>query len=240
MEGYVKNIELSFTETLGDVIKIQFQGCNLNCPFCPRFEDRIFSEKDFIDFLHLKRKIEEINNSKILIYGGEPLLQDKFLYTFLAYFLKFREIWLQTNLYKPEKIKELIAIGLKNYIINWWSYDSNLFNKLTNSKNFFNNEKIQLYDVFYSLHILKKEKIVPMFKMTIVPGIFYTKDHILNEIEFISNFGFYPTIIITPINPNLAKGRYKQLNHISNEYLENLKQTLFNAGYKAIIDPYLF
>ncbi|MEM2115889.1 MAG: radical SAM protein [Candidatus Woesearchaeota archaeon] len=240
MQGYIKKIEELHTEILGNVLGIHFLGCNLNCPFCPKYEERVFDEIYLRDFSDIKRVISQTNNNKVLIYGGEPLLQADLILEIFRNYRMSREIWILTNLSKIENLKILLENDVKNFIISWWSSDNLLFNRLTNTRSFFSNEKIVLYDIFYSLHLLKKYNIIPYFKFTLLPGIFYTKDQIVNELEFISNFGFYPFVILTPFNPSISRGRYKLLNSLSSEYLSNLTENLSNLGYRAIVDPSLF
>ena len=237
MEGYVKEIKLLETEIFHNALGLQLQGCNLNCPFCPKYDDRVFDEIFAIDNFILKTKLKEFEFDTVVVFGGEPLIQDLFLKELINLF-KNNELWLITNLTKPDVLKEIIKLKPNiNLVVRWWSFDNLMFNRLTNVKGFFQSEKIILYDIIKSLYILKKNSIMPWFLFTLVPGIFYTKDHIFNELDFLSNFGLYPKIIITQIDKNNARGRWKNLNLLSEQYINNLLHELEKQGFKAIYDP---
>ncbi len=237
MEGYVKEIKLLETEIFHNALGLQLQGCNLNCPFCPKYDDRVFDEIFAIDNFLLKTKLKDFDYDSVVIFGGEPFIQDLFLKELISLFYN-KELWIVTNLTKPDALTDVLKLKSDlNIVVRWWSYDNLMFNRLTNAKSFFQSEKIILYDILKSLFVLKKHSIMPWFLFTLVPGIFYTKEHIFNELEFLSSLGLYPKIIFTQIDKNNARGRWRNLNLLSDQYVFNLVRELEKQGFKAVYDP---
>ncbi len=94
-------------------------GCNLRCPFCHNAllvtdidNDNTFSEDEILSYLYKRKGIID----GVCITGGEPLLQKD-----IAEFLKKVKatgmpVKLDTNGCYPEKLKELVAEGLVDYV----------------------------------------------------------------------------------------------------------------------------
>ena len=95
-------------------------GCNFRCPFCHnaslvlanRADNTTISEKEFFSFLQKRRGILE----GVCITGGEPTLQPDlpdFIRRIraLGYAVK-----LDTNGYRPDVLKALVAEGLLDYV----------------------------------------------------------------------------------------------------------------------------
>ena len=95
-------------------------GCNFRCPFCHnaslvlanRADDFTISEEEFFSFLQKRRGILE----GVCITGGEPTLQPDlpdFIRRIraLGYAVK-----LDTNGYRPDVLKALVAEGLLDYV----------------------------------------------------------------------------------------------------------------------------
>lgn len=94
-------------------------GCNFQCPFCHNRDLVLYPntqpcipEEDIFSFLKKRKGIV----TGVCITGGEPTLQPD-LKEFLA---KIKEIGLQvkldTNGYRPEIVKDIIADGLADYV----------------------------------------------------------------------------------------------------------------------------
>lgn len=62
---------------------IRLAGCNLRCHYCDTKYAQNINEAFEIDFEHLKRRILTIGIKKLTFTGGEPLLQNKELYSFI-------------------------------------------------------------------------------------------------------------------------------------------------------------
>lgn len=93
-------------------------GCNLRCPFChnallvTELDDDYFDEEEIFD--HLKKRKGILDG--VAVTGGEPLIQkdiERFLYEIkaLGYPVK-----LDTNGCFPERLKDIIDIGLADYV----------------------------------------------------------------------------------------------------------------------------
>lgn len=94
-------------------------GCNFRCPFCHNASlvtkidpDEILSEEYVLSFLAKRKGILD----GVCITGGEPLLQNDII----DFCKKIRNIGLliklDTNGSRPEKLKELIELGLIDYV----------------------------------------------------------------------------------------------------------------------------
>lgn len=93
-------------------------GCNYRCPFChnallvTEIGDDEYTEEEIFD--HLKRRKNVLDG--VAITGGEPLLQkdiERFMYEIkdMGYAVK-----LDTNGSFPEKLKDILALDLADYI----------------------------------------------------------------------------------------------------------------------------
>ena len=93
-------------------------GCNFRCPFCHNSElfmgkpEKLMEDAEFFQFLKSRKGLLD----GVCVTGGEPTLY-KNLPDFLA---KIKEmgflVKLDTNGYRPEKVKALVAEGLVDYI----------------------------------------------------------------------------------------------------------------------------
>ncbi len=94
-------------------------GCNLRCPFChnsrlvikPPSETQ-YTEEDMLSFLKKRQGVLD----GVVVTGGEPLLQ-KDVADFIAKVKALGySVKLDTNGTMPEKLKELVAAGLIDYV----------------------------------------------------------------------------------------------------------------------------
>ncbi len=92
-------------------------GCNLRCPFCHNatlvtHKSELFSEDEILAYLNKRKGILD----GICITGGEPLLQADII----PFMQRVKEIGLaiklDTNGAYPDKLKEIIDLGLVDYI----------------------------------------------------------------------------------------------------------------------------
>lgn len=93
-------------------------GCNFRCPFCHNSElfmgeqEKIMEDEEFFAFLKTRKGLLD----GVCVTGGEPTLY-KNLPEFLS---RIKEmgfpVKLDTNGYRPEIVKELVAKGLVDYI----------------------------------------------------------------------------------------------------------------------------
>ena len=93
-------------------------GCNFRCPFCHNsllvtdMDDAQYTEEEI--FQHLERRKNVLDG--VAVTGGEPLLQkdiERFLYEIKD---KGYAVKLDTNGSFPEKLKDILSLGLADYI----------------------------------------------------------------------------------------------------------------------------
>lgn len=93
-------------------------GCNFRCPFCHNallvtdMDDAQYSEEEI--FEHLERRKNVLDG--VAVTGGEPLLQkdiERFLYEIKD---KGYAVKLDTNGSFPEKLKDILQLGLADYV----------------------------------------------------------------------------------------------------------------------------
>jgi len=80
-------------------IFIRLSGCNLKCWYCDSKYSNSVNKGKEISFQNIKNKINEIekkNNFRIVITGGEPLLQKNNLYEFFKT-IRYHNIAIETN-----------------------------------------------------------------------------------------------------------------------------------------------
>ena len=95
-------------------------GCNLRCPFChnaslvlaDRADDTAISEEEFFSFLQKRRGILE----GVCVTGGEPTLMPDLPDFIRRIRAMGYAVKLDTNGYRPDVLKALVAEGLLDYV----------------------------------------------------------------------------------------------------------------------------
>ena len=94
-------------------------GCNFRCPFCHNAmlvtdidENAVFSEDEIISYLNKRKGIID----GVCITGGEPLLQKDIRDFLVKVKATGMPVKLDTNGSYPDKLKELVAEGLVDYV----------------------------------------------------------------------------------------------------------------------------
>lgn len=116
IKGFQKLTLLDFPEHTACTVFTS--GCNMRCPFCHNAllvtepGGDLFDEDEIFDHLKKRRGILE----GVAVTGGEPLLQkdiERFLYDIkdLGYKVK-----LDTNGSFPERLKDILSLGLADYV----------------------------------------------------------------------------------------------------------------------------
>lgn len=239
MEAYIDpnlTIDSDYLDGQNSII-INFLGCNFNCPICylPAY---VKFKSDSITLIKtIKQEIERIhpNAENIIFTGGEPTLQRLALGNLCRYANSLELTpWVHTNCSKPSVINYLIQNDLcSNFIVDIKApFDEVLFEKSTNSKGFFVNSSQILTDIRKTLQIFyeKKEDLTLEFRSTVVPGVFYKKEHfeaIGREIAkfqttyIIQNFTLSDDETQLPLNPI-----FKKTLPLSENQLNELKEFL--------------
>ena len=170
VEGIQK---LTLVDYPGEVACTLFtHGCNLRCPFChnPSLvlgqpENRITTD-DIADFLEKRRGVLD----GVCISGGEPLIQSDIV-DFLGYLREIGyKIKLDTNGFFPEKLKEIISLGLADYVA------MDIKSSKENYPFAVGLADINVTPVIRSVDILKNSGIDYEFRTTAVKGIHRIED----------------------------------------------------------------
>lgn len=165
--------KLTLIDYPGEVACTLFtHGCNLRCPFChnPSLvlgqpENRIKTD-DIADFLKKRKGVLD----GVCISGGEPLLQSDII-DFLRYIRGFGyKIKLDTNGFFPEKLAEIISLGLADYIA------MDIKSSKENYSSAVGLTDIDVTPVIKSVDILKNSGIDYEFRTTAVKGIHRIED----------------------------------------------------------------
>lgn len=211
--------------------KIFFSGCDFKCPYCnvPDFMETKFDhEMDLREIkTELQNKIGTIEG--VLLTGGEPCFQKQAILEILrnAKSLKLKTI-LDTNGSKPAVIETLLKNELVDIIImDLKAPFSESFEKTTKSATFFKPSSDIMEDLKQTLEILKTydEKVEIIFRTTIVPGIIFRKEDLLEigkEIETLNCVwelqSFKSSIVYDK--------KMSQINSPSTGFMENLKEAI--------------
>lgn len=113
-------LKLSLIDYPGKIAAVIFtQGCNFRCPYChnpelvlpERFRDPIPEDKVLA---HLKKRVGQLEG--VVVSGGEPTMQ-KDLIRFLEKLKKLGyPVKLDTNGSHPDVLKEILRLGLVDFI----------------------------------------------------------------------------------------------------------------------------
>ena len=153
-------------------------GCNFRCPWCYSSELVLplkivnqprFSEKDIFDFLEKRKGLLE----GVVICGGEPTI-NKELPNFIERIKAMGyAVKLDTNGSNPKMLKELVELGLINYVAMdiKTSHESNVYGNIIN-------EGIKMEDIKESVEFLKSGKIDFEFRTTVVNMVHSKQDFI--------------------------------------------------------------
>lgn len=155
-------------------------GCNFRCPFChnsPLIEcggQPLISEESFFAFLDKRKNLLD----GVCISGGEPLLQ-KDIIAFCAqiksagFLLK-----LDTNGSMPNKLEELISLGLVDYIAMDLKNSRERYGETVGLKNF------DISPIERSVDIIKNSNVDYEFRTTVVRE-FHNRESLLNTASWI-------------------------------------------------------
>jgi len=149
-------------------------GCNFRCPWCYSSELVLLEkireqpkilEKDFFDFLKMRRELLE----GVVICGGEPCI-NKELPSFAKKIKKLGySVKIDTNGSNPKMLKDLIDKKLIDYVAIDIKASKKKYEKLTG-------KRINIKNIEKSISLLKEGRIDCEFRTTIVPGLLKKED----------------------------------------------------------------
>ncbi|MBU0472209.1 MAG: radical SAM protein [Nanoarchaeota archaeon] len=211
--------------------KIYFSGCDFRCPYCnkPHMLETKPEQQTEIREIYNKLENQRETVEGVLLTGGEPCFQKQALIEICkkAKELKLKTV-LDTNGSKPEVIEALLKNELIDIII--MDFKASLkqdFNKATNSATFFKSTKKIIKDIKQTLEILKAydEKTEIIFNTTIVPGLIYKKEELLEIAEEIKNIN--AAWQLQPFtNETVKDKRYQDIIRPTSSFIENLKEAI--------------
>lgn len=143
-------------------------GCNLRCPFCHNArlvthieESDSISEEEVLSYLEKRHPLLD----GVCVTGGEPLLQpdiSEFLEKIKALGLRIK---LDTNGCFPEKLKELVAARLVDFVAMDIKNSQKLYAETVGIRNF------DISAVKMSVEYLKSGAVPYEFRTTVVNGL---------------------------------------------------------------------
>lgn len=233
MQAFIDRIDsvgsLDFSKDL--VMKIHFSGCDFSCPCCNTPGLLETKSDQEMDLKEVKRDMVNQAGSieGIFLTGGEPCFQKLAALEILRYAkdMKLRTI-LDTNGSKPEVVERMLKNDLLNTVIMDVKAPFNeLFEKATKSQTFFKSSSDIMVEVKETLQVLKAydEKVEIIFRTTIIPGLVYRKEDILEiarEIE-----GINCCWELRPFRSGLVKDKtLHNINSPTDNFLINLKEAI--------------
>ena len=204
-------------------------GCNFRCPFCHNallvtdMDDAQYTEEEI--FEHLEKRKNVLDG--VAVTGGEPLLQkdiERFLYEIKD---KGYAVKLDTNGSFPEKLKDILSLGLADYVAMDIKNCKERYAETIGVENF------DLKPVEESIELLRNSGVDYEFRTTVTQNF-----HTINDIEklamwiegtpkyFLQNFVDSGSLI-----DSACKGVSKSE---MNEMLEKVKLYIPNAQLRGI------
>lgn len=246
MQAYIASKFISNKAWPGKLsFAILFAGTDFRCPFYnPLFVD--FKEEYLCDVKDIKREIDyNLEYIEAIVFsGGEPCLQKLALLDFARFCKKLKlKTCLKTNGTKPNCIKTLLNEKLIDYIaLDIRSpFEENAFQRITKATTFFTPAKSIMRNIKESIELLKiesfKDNIDIEIRTTIIPGLMYRKEDILNIASYLQ--GMNSIWYLTQFKPKPGKMLDKKLENISpptREFLLNLKEAVIKKYPKTIVE----
>lgn len=232
MQVYMGGIALTYLASLkkNTCLTIYLAGCDFKCIYCNAHEFLDFKQEYLLDIIEAKKQINTVihNYDTILFSGGEPTLQRQALIN-LARHAKNTgtSVGISTNgsrsatlaMILREEILDFIEVDLKSPL------ESEKFEKITCSKNFFNPTETIMNEYKETLNILKKneKKLRIFFKTTIAPTLLNEKD-LFDMAKLIKDINC--VWIIQSVNTEKTLNKYFQKQVLTNNELDLIKRKL--------------
>lgn len=161
-------------------------GCNMRCPFCYNYklvlpelikDDTLYNERQVIEFLKKRKKYLD----GVVISGGEPLMQDGLLEFLREMKSVGYDIKLDTNGLDHDKLKEILAEKLIDYIA------MDIKGPLDNYQKF---SGISSENIIDSIKLVMKSGLPYEFRSTVVKNL-HAKDDIIKMAQTIKGAKLY-------------------------------------------------
>jgi len=222
---------------------IFFSGCDFKCCYCYNKDFVDFKEEFLKDLKDIKKEI--VKNSgfidAVLFSGGEACLQRQALLTLARFTKKLGlKVGIETNGSKPYSIKSLVNENLLDFIALDIKapFKKEIFERVTQSGTFFKRPEDVIKDIKQTIKILKKnqDKIQVELRTTIVPGLIFRKNDILEIAKEVS--GLNCRWVLQPFisNKGTLDPKLDNIESPTKKFLENLKKECQKKYSKLRID----
>jgi len=222
-----------------------FAGCDFNCPYCQNSGILEFKDEFLKDLKQIKQEIRKNLGfiDAVLFSGGEPCLQRTALVELARYAKQLHlKVGIETNGTKPEVLLGLLTDGMLDFVgldIKAPLTEPELFEKLTKSKTFFKTTDEVMQNLRQTLVLLKQyeDKLEIEIRTTIVPGLIYKKEDLLQIAEEIKELDCRWSLqqfrcdLGQILDPML-----RSINPPKKEFLENLKDFILKKYHNLRID----
>ncbi len=245
MQAYVGGIvPLSTVDWSANVCTvIFFSGCDFKCCYCYNKNFIDFKEEFLKDLNDIKKEITKNSGfiDAVLFSGGEACLQRQALLTLARFTKKLGlKVGIETNGSKPYSIRSLINENLLDFIALDIKapFKKEIFERVTQSGTFFKRPEDVIKDIKQTLKILKRnqDKIQIELRTTVVPGVIFRKQDILEIAEEIN--GLNCRWVLQPFisNKGTLDLKMNSIESPTKKFLENLKKECQKKYSKLRID----
>ncbi len=245
MQAYVGGIvPLSTVDWSANVCTvIFFSGCDFKCCYCYNKNFIDFKEEFLKDLNDIKKEITKNSDfiDAVLFSGGEACLQRQALLTLARFTKKLGlKVGIETNGSKPYSIRSLINENLLDFIALDIKapFKKEIFERVTQSGTFFKRPEDVIKDIKQTLKILKRnqDKIQIELRTTVVPGVIFRKQDILEIAEEIN--GLNCRWVLQPFisNKGTLDPKMNSIESPTKKFLENLKKECQKKYSKLRID----
>lgn len=137
-------------------------GCNFRCPFCHNAtlvidEANLFTKEEILSYINKRKGILD----GVCVSGGEPLLQPDIIDFLKELKASGLLVKLDTNGSYPERLQEIIDLGLVDYVAMDIKNSKEKYQLTTDSQ-------IDIKKIEKSVEILMKDKVDYEFRTTVV------------------------------------------------------------------------
>lgn len=244
MQAYIKAIEPVTVDWSKNIcLMIYFAGCDFKCPWC-NTPDLLESREEFLMDIKEVNKEIELNSpftEAVVFTGGEPGLYRQALFEIAKRCKQLKlKVGIETNGSKPEalegllekKLVDFIAIDLKSPL------NEDSFERATKSKTFFITSAAILSNIRATIRLLEERdgNIDLEVRTTIVPGLMYKKEDIIEIAEIVDRLNARWTLRRFDNYVDLVERRYNSINPPSMHFLENLRESCLKKFPKLRIE----
>jgi pyruvate formate lyase activating enzyme len=225
IKGWVRTSLIDYPGLIATVLYTAC--CNLRCPFCHNPE-LLFGGED-VDSIDLIEILNFSNLRKgmvegIVVSGGEPLLHASIIDLLKLLRAQALKIKLDTNGCFPDRLQEVLHLGLVDMVAMDIKASKNAYDKATGIRHLLPDKVVQ------SLQILKSSNIPFELRTTIIPD-FHTKEMMRDIAEWIAPVDSYvlqqfqPEDTFAPdyrkLKP-LSEGELISMKQIAEQYIQNV------------------